>query len=132
MVVAFAYAFFEMLGFAPDSRLLPALAIFPGLVFAMIVLIGRLRRLGAAKRPPGIAQYREPFFLLALVVYGILVWAFGFNVATVALLAWMLLDCAKMRPVTGLAYGAVIFAAAHGLLTLMKLDPPVGALLHIL
>ncbi len=132
MVVAFAYAFFEMLGFAADSRLLPALAIVPGLVFATVVLIGRLRRLGAAKRPPSTAQYREPFFLLALAVYGILVWAFGFNIPTAALLVWMLFYCAKMKPVTGLAYGAVILAAAHGLLTLMKLDPPAGSLLHII
>ena len=131
MVVAFAYAFFEMLGFAADSRLLPSLAILPGFVFASIVLAGRLVRLRTASRPPGVVQFREPVFLMALVAYGILVWAVGFNIATAALLAWMLFYCAGMKLLTGLIYGAIILAGAHGLLTLMRLDPPTGSLLNL-
>ena len=132
MVIAFAYAFYEMLGFAADSRLLPSLAIVPGFAFASFVLAARLRRLGRGTRPPGgVTLYREPFFLMALVVYGVLVWAVGFNIATVALLAWMLFYCAGMKPLTGLIYGAIILAAAHGLLTLMKLKPPTGFLLNV-
>ncbi len=133
MVVAFAYAFIEMLGFAVDSRLLPSLAIMPGFVFAVLVLAGQLRRFASTeRRPGGVTQYREPFFLLALVIYGILVWAIGFNIATGVLLAWMLFYCAGMKPLTGLIYGAVIFAAAHGLLTLMKLEAPTGSLVNII
>ncbi|MCY4551120.1 MAG: tripartite tricarboxylate transporter permease [Defluviicoccus sp.] len=133
MVVAFAYAFIEMLGFAADSRLLPSLAIMPGFVFAVLVLAGQLRRFASTeRRPGGVTQYREPFFLLALVIYGILVWAIGFNIATGVLLAWMLFYCAGMKPLTGLIYGAVIFAAAHGLLTLMKLEAPTGSLVNII
>lgn len=132
MVIAFAYAFFEMLGFAADSRLLPSLAIVPGFVFASFVLAGRLRQRGTAKRQPGVTQYREPFFLMALVVYGVLVWALGFNIATAALLAWMLFYCARMKPLTGLIYGAIILAAAHGLLILMKLEPPTGFLVDFI
>ncbi|MDE0059921.1 MAG: tripartite tricarboxylate transporter permease [Defluviicoccus sp.] len=133
MVIAFAYAFLEMLGFAADSRLLPSLAIVPGFVFAVFVLAARLRRLGGLQRPPGgVTRYREPFFLMALVVYGVLVWAVGFNIATAALLAWMLFYCAGMKPLTGLIYGAIIFAAAHGLLTLMKLEAPPGALVNVI
>ncbi len=75
--------------------------------------------------------FNEPIFLFALIGYGILVWTVGFNIATVTLLAWMLFSCARMRPVTGIAYGALIFAAIHGLMVLMKIQPPLGVLVNI-
>lgn len=75
-------------------------------------------------------MFNEPVFLFALIGYGILVWAIGFNIATVILLAWMLFYCARMKVVTGLAYGALIFAAIHGLMVLMKIQPPLGVLLN--
>ena len=131
MVAVFGWAAYEMMGFAPDSRLLPALAVVPGLVLAMLVLAVRVRR---SLRPGHGRQdraFNEPAFLLALIGYAVLVWALGFNLATAGLLAWMLFYCARMRPMTGLVYGIAVFAAIHGLLILMKLDPPDGALLNL-
>jgi hypothetical protein len=129
MVLVFAYAFYEMLGFAVDSRLLPSLAIVPGFVFAMIVLVRRLRRPAPEKSSE---PFAEPLFLLVLVAYAGLVWAIGFNISTAALLVWMLTFCAGMRIVPALAYGLSIFAGVHGLMILMKLPPPAGALLDII
>jgi len=131
MVVAFSYAIFETQRFAPDAQLMPSVAIYPGIVFCILVLIGRLRRLFHAAPAEAAEPFREPMYLLALVAYAIGVWAVGFNIATAALLAWMLFACAGLGIVAGLAYGAVILGAVHGLMILMKLQPPVGALLHL-
>jgi hypothetical protein len=68
---------------------------------------------------------------VALLAYAGLIWAVGFDIATVVLIAWMLFGCAKMRLVTGTVYGVAIFAAIHGLLVLMKLEAPTGVLLDI-
>jgi TctA family transporter len=127
MVMVFAYALYEMLGFAPDSRLLPSLAIVPGLVFALIVLAQRLRR----SRPEETEPFAEPAFMLVLIAYAILVWAIGFNIATAGLLVWMLVQCARMGALAALLYGAAIFAGVHGLMILMKLQPPTGALINL-
>ena len=130
MVLVFAYAFYEMLGFAADSRLLPSLAIVPGFIFAAIVLVRRLRRPKDTESEG--EPFSEPAFLAVLVAYAILVWAIGFNISTAALLVWMLTFCAQMRIVAALIYGTAIFAGVHGLMILMKLPPPTGAILDII
>ena len=129
MTAIFAYALFEMSGFKADARLLPALAILPGLVLSVLVLTYEVRRdRGAAETE----RFAEPAFLLGLLAYGVAVWAVGFDVATVGLLAWILFWCAGMRPIGGLVYGAIILAGIHGLLGLMRLTPPLGLLVNLL
>ena len=44
----------------------------------------------------------------------------------------MLFSCAQMKLVTGIAYGVLIFAAIHGLMVLMKIQPPLGVLVNII
>jgi hypothetical protein len=131
MTVIFAYALYEMQDFAPDSRLLPSLAIIPGLAFSVVVLGARVRHFVRADEEPPPLPFTEPRFLVALLAYAGLIWAVGFDIATVVLIAWMLFGCAKMRLVTGTVYGVAIFAAIHGLLVLMKLEAPTGVLLDI-
>ena len=118
-----------MLGFAPDSRLLPSLAIVPGFIFAVVVLAARLHR--GLSREDDPEAFAEPAFMMVLIGYAVLVWATGFDIATVGLLAWMLLYCARMRWISALVYGGATFAAVHGLMILMKLEPPAGAVLNL-
>ncbi|MEO1017745.1 MAG: tripartite tricarboxylate transporter permease [Pseudomonadota bacterium] len=130
LLAIFLIAFIEMTGFYADARMLPALAIVPGLAF--VVLAGwtdirALRRDEAAGA--GALTLDEPLQLLTLVLYGPAVWVFGFDVATVALLAWILLARAHMRPLRAAVYGACILLAAHGLFELMRLKPLHGVLL---
>ena len=127
MVIAFVYALWEMSGFHDSAMLLPALGIIPGTILSVIVLVRRLR-----SKPVPPTGFREHYFMAALVGYGILMWAVGFNIATVIMLVWMLFYCGRMRIVTGLPYGIAVFAAIHGLLHLMGYSPPVGTLLNII
>jgi hypothetical protein len=106
---------------------MPALAIFPGLPLAGWLVIR------------GVREYRRDFgddaeelrILAMLILYAVLVWAFGFSLPTLALLAWMLLMRANMRVWTAAIYGAVVFAVSHLLFNALRGDAPVGALLAI-
>ena len=129
VVGAFGYALWEMLGFNADSRLLPATVAIPGLVFALIVLG---KHFFAGTKGAADAPFTEHLYLFALIGYAAAMWAVGFNIATVALLAWMLFGCARMRPPTGAIYGTAVFAAIHGLFKLMNFDPPTGALIDLI
>ena len=123
----FVYAFIELWSFNPASRLMPALAIFPGLPLAAW-LVTR-----------GVREYRQDFaddvaelrILAMLILYAVLIWAFGFSLPTLALLAWMLLMRANMRVWTAAIYGAVVFAVSHLLFNALRGDAPAGALLAI-
>ena len=123
----FVYAFIELWSFNPASRLMPALAIFPGLPLAGWLVIR------------GVREYRQDFgddaeelrILAMLILYAVLIWAFGFSLPTLALLAWMLLMRANMRVWTAAIYGAVVFAVSHLLFNVLRGDAPVGALLAI-
>lgn len=129
MVLVFGYAFWEFLSFAPDSKLLPGVAILPGAAFSMLLLVQSLRRLPSrlpAGENPDQEAFDEPKYVAAVILYGLFVWIVGFDIATVGLLAWMLFFCAGMRAWTGAIYGVVILAAIHGLFFLMKLSPPDG------
>lgn len=121
----FSYAFLDMFSFNPSSRLMPALAILPGLPLALYLLAR------------GVHDYQNDFardanelwVLVALVVYALAVWAIGLSLPTIALIAWMLLVKARMRIWTGLIYGAVVFAVIRLLFDLLRGDAPVGALI---
>jgi TctA family transporter len=126
-LATFVYAFVELWSFNPASRLMPGLAIFPGLPLATWLVIR------------GFREYRNDFgddaeelrILGVLILYAILIWAFGFSLPTLALLAWMLLMRAGMRLWTAAIYGVVVFAVSHVLFNALRGDAPVGALLAI-
>jgi hypothetical protein len=130
LVVALAYAFVEALGFLPDARLLPLLAIAPGLALACaaVALDARtFRRRGAV---PGIGAEiggeLVQFGLLVLYIAG--VWLLGFVPATAVYLLGILLGLARMRPVGAAAYGAILLAGVHELASLMNMRLPAGLL----
>lgn len=125
--IAFVYALWEMMGFNPTSRMMPSLAIVPGLPLALWLLVRGIRNYAPSDR----REFSEPRILLALIGYVIGVWAIGFSIPTVALLIWTLLIRAKMRLWTGAIYGIVVFAVIHLLFSLLRGDAPVGALLPL-
>jgi putative tricarboxylic transport membrane protein len=123
--VAFAYALWEMTGFNPSSQLMPSLALLPGLPLALWLLVRAIRD----HRPPaGDAEFKEPAILFALIGYAVAIWAIGFSIPTVALLAWMLFARARMRLVPGLIYGAIVFAVVLLLFDILRGDAPTGVL----
>ncbi|MGG7645933.1 tripartite tricarboxylate transporter permease [Rhodovulum sp. YNF3179] len=122
---AFGYALWEMSTFNPSSRLMPALAVFPGLPLALWLLWRGIREYdrGSGTGETGI--------LLTLAAYVGAVWAIGFSVPTVALLGWMLIVRARMRIWTALIYGGTVFLLIRLLFELLRGDAPVGALLPL-
>ncbi|KZM49775.1 tripartite tricarboxylate transporter permease [Labrenzia sp. OB1] len=123
--VMFAYALWETFSFNPASRLMPGLAILPGLPLALYLLVRGLR----GYRNDFSRDANELWVLVALFVYAVAVWAFGLSIPTVALIAWMLLVKARMRIWTGLIYGTAVFAVIRLLFDLLRGDAPVGALI---
>lgn len=126
-LVMFAYALWEIFTFNPTSRLMPALAIVPGLPLALWLFVR------------GIREYENEFardggelsVLVVLMAYAVAVWAIGLSIPTVALIAWMLLARAKMRLWTSLVYGAVVFGIVRLLFDVLRGDAPVGVFLPI-
>ena len=87
----------------------------------------------------GIREFRNDFdrdagelwILVALVLYAFAVWAVGFSLPTVVLIAWMLLVRARMRIWTAAIYGVAVFAIVRLLFGLLRGDAPVGALIPL-
>jgi putative tricarboxylic transport membrane protein len=127
VTAAFGYAMWEMQHFNPTSQLLPGLAIYPGFVLSALLLIQSLRAL------PGAAwgDFREHRFLPVLIAYPAGIWAIGYSVPTLALIAWMLVFCAGLRWLGALIYGALVFGLMLGMYRMMRADLPVGRLLDI-
>ena len=113
--------------FAPSSRLMPSLAIWPGLALSAWLVLRGVREYA----PPSGEALAEPLHLGVLIGYAVAVWAAGFILPTVALLAWMLFSRAGMRAWTGALYGVAVFAAVWTLFHFMRGDPPTGALLPL-
>lgn len=126
-LAAFAYAAWEMQRFNPTSRLLPGLAIYPGLVLSALLVWRSLRALSGARW----GSFREHRFLAVLVLYPAAVWAFGYSAPTLALLAWMLVACAGLRWLGALMYGGAVFGLMLAMYRIMRADMPVGQLFHL-
>jgi putative tricarboxylic transport membrane protein len=126
--VVFIAAFIAMFDFDPESRLLPSVAIIPGGIFAIIALLKAIKSLGNKSH---IYVNPELPFILAVLIYVGAMWMFGFDMATLGLVAWMLFFCAKLRLVAGVLYGSVVIAFSYSLIVLMKLEPPPGILLNL-
>ncbi len=120
--IAFAYAIWEMMGFNPSSRLMPSLALLPGLPLALWLLYRAVRDYAPARDP----EFNEPTILFALIAYAIAIWAVGFSIPTIALLLWMLFMRARMRPLSGVIYGTIVFGIVWMLFDLLRGDAPVG------
>ncbi|UMA64393.1 tripartite tricarboxylate transporter permease [Roseivivax marinus] len=127
-LVGFVYCAWEASQFNPSSRMMPLIAIVPGLPLSVLLLIQALRH-SDIKRPS--ANLDEVQVLGVLVAYSIGIWAFGFSLPSLALLGWMLFIRSGMRPAFALLYGAIIFAAARFLFTLLRGDAPTGAILSL-
>ncbi|POF29435.1 tripartite tricarboxylate transporter permease [Roseibium marinum] len=125
VAVMFAYALWETFSFNPASRLMPALAILPGLPLALYLLVRGARDF----RNDFSRDANELWVLAALFVYAMAVWAIGLSIPTVVLIAWMLLVKARMRIWTSLIYGVAVFAVIRLLFDLLRGDAPVGALI---
>lgn len=121
--VAFVWALWETTTFNASSRLMPLLALVPGLPLALWLVARAVRRRG----PFGAGEAGEVAILLALVAYAASLWAVGFTLSTLALLAWMLLARAGMKPLAGCAYGAAVFAVVWLLFDVLRGDAPLGA-----
>lgn len=123
----FGYALWETFTFNPASRLMPLLAIVPGLPLILWLVFRGLR------------EYRNDFardgaeltILAVLLAYAMAVWAIGLTVPTLALISWMLLARARMRLWTSAVYGGIVFAIVWLLFDLLRGDAPVGHLLAL-
>lgn len=126
-LVTFLYALWEMQGFATTSKLMPSLAVYPGVVLSAWLVIDAVRRRAGMGE-----DFIEHRYLATLVAFSVALWAFGFTLPTLALIVWMLFYCARMRWWTGAVYGLIVFGAAELLLYLMRDDPPTGAVLNLI
>lgn len=127
VTIAFVYAAWETMGFNPSSRLMPGLALIPGLPLVLWLLFRAVRDYTPASEQ----GFNEPVILLVLIGYAVAIWAIGFSIPTVALLAWMLFARAGMRPLPGFLYGSIVFAIVWVLFDLLRGDAPVGVLTGI-
>ncbi|MFA8385667.1 MAG: tripartite tricarboxylate transporter permease [Pelagibaca sp.] len=125
--VLFLYALWETFTFNPASRLMPLLAIAPGVPLTLWLVFRGVREF----QPDLSRDAGELTILAVLLVYAVALWAIGLTIPTLALLSWMLLARAKMRLWTSALYGAVVFAAIWFLFDVLRGDPPVGALIPL-
>ncbi len=121
----FTWAFFESLTYSPDSRLLPWLALIPGIPVTCFLLIrGYLCRERDKDLMP--QSIKELPYLLSLGLYVFAIFIVGFSIATPPFVAWMLFSCAKMRIHTGLLYGTVICTLSFLLFSILRNGAPDG------
>lgn len=124
---AFGYAMWELQSFNGTSQLLPGLAIYPGFVLSAMLLVQAIRAVPGATW----GDFNEYRLLPMLILYPIAIWAFGYYLPTIALLAWLLLAVARMRWKGALIYGGLTFAAILSLYWLMRSDPPMGRIIEL-
>jgi putative tricarboxylic transport membrane protein len=127
--IVFAYAAYEAAGYRANARMMPMLAIVPGLALSILVLLRETRLLLRGEQGLVLDGRSEYEVVFAVVAYGIAIGLLGFNLATVAFLLVVLLFYARMKLVTGAIYGAALLLAINGMFMLMRLRPPGGSLL---
>jgi TctA family transporter len=125
--IIFIYAAWEMRSFNQTSRLMPLMAVIPGLPLALWLIIRGIKEWG-----PNNLEIRSEIGVLAiLIVYAISVWAVGFIIPSIILIFWMLVFRGAMRLWTSLIYGGIIFIIIMYLFETLRGDAPTGALLSI-
>ena len=126
----FAYALWQAVGFLPDARLLPLLAIVPGVALAVTALaqdVFVFKKTGARLAVTGdVGAELVQFTYLALLIAG--VWTLGFFPATAVYLLGILFFVARMRAASAVVYAAALLAAAYELASLMNMRLPAGML----
>jgi putative tricarboxylic transport membrane protein len=114
----------------PDARLLPLLAIIPGVVLAAAAVVQEALPLWRAGVLPPVGEETVgemiQFGFLVLLVIGI--WIIGFVPAVALYLLGVLLYKARMRPVSAVIYCAVLMASAYQLASMMLMHLPPGRL----
>jgi len=125
VTVMFGVALYLTFTFNPASRLMPLLTIVPGLPLACWLLIRGFREY----RNDFARDSSEVWVLAVLLIYATAVWAIGLSIPTVLLIAWMLLERARMKIWTSAVYGTIVFGVIWLLFDLLRGDRPVGALL---
>jgi putative tricarboxylic transport membrane protein len=130
LTVVLGYALMLALNFLPDARLLPLLAIIPGVALAAAALVREALPFarGAAVPPFGTEAVGEltQFGFLVLLVLGI--WIIGFVPAVALYLFGILWAKARMRPINAFVYCAVLMAFAYQLTSQMLMHLPPGML----
>jgi putative tricarboxylic transport membrane protein len=136
LVAVFAMALREALGLYPDSRLLPLLAIGPGLGLAIFQLVSDLAGWTAAEgsvgaEDAGVPEEERPRLplreLTQMALLGLFVAAVavvGFHVAALAFVVGTLVVRARMRPVWAVAYAVVLVVALDRMAMLMSMRLP--------
>ncbi|MCC1481159.1 tripartite tricarboxylate transporter permease [Roseibaca sp. Y0-43] len=128
-VLIFGYALFEVTGFRANARLLPLLAIVPGLALAIFVLVREMRRF-LSHRDLFHVEAKSDYPIIALLLgYAFGIALVGFQLATAAFLLLVLIRFAGMRLLGATLYAAVLFLGINGLFTLMRITPPEGILI---
>ena len=128
-VAIFGYALAEAMGFRANARLLPLLAILPGLALAIFVVVREGIRL---TRNAGQFHFeaKADYPIIALLIgYALGIAVFGFQVATAVFLIFVLTRFAGLRLLGALAYAAILFLGINGLFSLMRIAPPEGYLI---
>ena len=125
----FAYAAYEAFGYRPNARMLPLVAILPGLLLSALVLLREVRMMSSAAHIEIDAQNEVPVLLL-IIGYGVAIAVLGLNIATVLFLTIVLFGHAGMKPLSGVLYGGVLLLAINGMFMLMRIQPPGGYLMN--
>lgn len=128
-VVIFAYALGEAIGFRANARLLPLLAIIPGVALALFVLLREAMRLRRHRDLFHVEAVSDYPIIALLVGYAGGIGLVGFQIATAAFLVFVLTRLAGMRLLGAVLYGILLFVGINGLFTLMRISPPEGYLL---
>ncbi|MBI2585752.1 MAG: tripartite tricarboxylate transporter permease, partial [Rhodospirillales bacterium] len=132
LLVLFSIGLWQALDLARDARLLPMIAIVPGLGLALLVTATDLMRRhwlhGIAGSQSGRVVASELRQFLYLIGFAVGIFLVGFKVAAAFYLLWVLLSAARMRLHWAAAYAALVLAAAWMLADLMRLALPPGLL----
>ncbi|WP_299359675.1 tripartite tricarboxylate transporter permease [uncultured Paracoccus sp.] len=128
-MVFFAYAAFESIGFRPNARLLPLLAIVPGVALSIFVLLREFRLLWQQRAAFRFDARDEYPVAALLLLYGLGIFLLGLDLATLAFLIVVLTRFAQMRLAYAAIYTLILIAGVNGMFKLMRLSPPEGALI---